>query len=105
MPEAGAYRCLEAVSAGCVPRLMMLPRVPRLMMLPRVRSCPTKRWRAAAMLPQLQPPPIFDPSQTHEKVKPGGRIDVTLRQPRAQERKLRPPARGRVFTRVRGLRR
>src|SRR5215470_4866556 len=48
MAEASNHCGLDAVSAACMPRLMLLP---------RIRSCQTKRWRAAAMLPQLQPHP------------------------------------------------
>jgi len=54
MPEPGTYRGLDAVAAGCIPRVMMLP---------RIRSCQTKRWRAAAMLPHSNPTPSSTESE------------------------------------------
>ena len=59
MAEARKYRGFDAVSAGCVPGVMMLP---------RIRSCQTKRCRAAPLPPHSNPHHLR-PSQNHLKVK------------------------------------
>src|SRR5215469_7305926 len=59
MPGTDNYRDPVVVSAGCIPQAMMLP---------RIRSCQTKRCRAAAMPPHSNPHHLR-PSQNHMKVK------------------------------------
>ena len=46
--------------------------------LPPIRSCQTKRWRAAALLPHFNPTQIFDGSEPYMKVKTPLRRDMTL---------------------------
>src|SRR5262245_60972910 len=81
MPGAGGYRTLDAVAIGCMPRLMLL--------LPRVRSCQTKRWRAAAMPPHSNPHPSSTESEPIEGKDPL-RQDKTLPSVKPG-RKGRPP--------------
>ena len=69
MAGASNYRDLDAVSAGCMPRVMVLP---------HIRSCLTKRCRAATMLPHSNPHPNLRLVRTL-KVKTSLRQNKTLR--------------------------